>query len=212
MTFALQILSSVLLFHTSSSININTLINQINEEAKQLRSQHSYGHPGQGGKKEGATDKALTATGSEGGKKCHCKRNCHNCGKAGHWARECCSPKKEKDESTGTIATPSLSTSYKPENKPLGLANTITLHDFEEDGFWMAEEKVVDPMPVVSTEPDPMLSAPNEINVVLHPEGEKRDNQEETILTDSEWFGAVITLGDESNDQVCIELYDPGAT
>ena len=211
-TFVSQILFSALLINTSSSININALINQINEEAEWLKSRHSRRHLGQGEKKESATDKALTATGSEGGKK-HCQKgNCHNCGKARHWARECHSPKKEKNKSIGTMAVQSLSTSYKPENKPVGLANTITLHDFEGNGFWMAKEEVIDPMPLVSTEPDPMLGAPDEINVVPHPEGEERENQEETILTDNEWFGAAVIPGDESDNQVRIELYDLGAT
>jgi len=34
-----------------------------------------------------------------------------------------------------------LGTSSKPENKPVGSANVTIVHDFEGDGFWMAEEK-----------------------------------------------------------------------
>ena len=37
-TFALHITSVALLVHNAASINIDTLINQINEEAKQLKS------------------------------------------------------------------------------------------------------------------------------------------------------------------------------
>ena len=82
-TFALHILSSALIIHSSTSINIDTLINQINEEAKQLKSRCMQGHSSQGGKKDATTDEALAAT-SDNGKKQHRKGKCHNCSKPGH--------------------------------------------------------------------------------------------------------------------------------
>jgi hypothetical protein len=117
-TFASQILSSVLVIQSATPININALINLINEEAERLKSRRTRGHSGQGGKKDATTDEALAATSSEGGKKKHRKGNCHNCGKAGHWTRECRSPKKEKDDSAGTTAVQTSSTSHKLDNKP----------------------------------------------------------------------------------------------
>ena len=82
-----HILSSTQIVHGSTSINIDALINQICEEAKQLKIQCMKGQNNQGGKKD-SLDKALAATSSEGSKK-HCKGKCHNCGKPGHWVREC---------------------------------------------------------------------------------------------------------------------------
>ena len=53
------------------------------------------------------------------------------------------------------------STIYKPENKPMGSTNAITVHDYKGDGFWMAEEEAVNLAPIVSMDPDPMLGALN---------------------------------------------------
>jgi transposase InsO family protein len=205
-TFASQILSSVLVIQSAAPINIDALINLINEEAERLKSRRTRGHSGQGGKKDATTDEALAATSSEGGKKKRRKGNCHNCGKAGHWARECRSPKKEKDDSAGTTTAQTSSTSHKPDNKPVGSANAITVHDEEGDGFWMVEDEAVVPAPNVSAEPDPLLGAPDEIEDAPHRE------EEETILSEEEWLGAVITPGDETDNRIRVELYDSGAT
>ena len=78
----------------------------------------------------------------------------------GHWAKECRSPKKDREESAGTQTAQASSTTPKPENKPVGSANVI--YDFDGDGFWMASEEIVDCMHLVSTEPDPMLGATEE--------------------------------------------------
>ena len=56
---------------------------------------------GQGGKKD-PTDEALAATASNDGKRRRRKGKCHNCGKPGHWAKECRSLKKDKEENVGT--------------------------------------------------------------------------------------------------------------
>ena len=81
-TFTSHILSSALLVHGAKSVSIEALINQICEEADQLRTQHVKGQNNQGGKKD-SPDEALATTSTEGGKK-HCKGKCHNCGKPGH--------------------------------------------------------------------------------------------------------------------------------
>ena len=88
----------------------------------------------------------------------------------GHWAKECCSPKKDKEESAGTQSAQAQSTSSKPENKPVGLANVV-IHDSEGDGFWMATEEAPDRLHLASTEPDLMLGATND-NDTPHREGE----------------------------------------
>jgi hypothetical protein len=68
-TFASHLLSSALIVHGATSINIDALINQICEEAERLKSRNMHGNSGKGGKKDGTTDEALVATTSEDGKK-----------------------------------------------------------------------------------------------------------------------------------------------
>ena len=87
----------------------------------------------------------------------------------------------------------------------MGSANAVTAHDFEGDGFWMAEEAVVNPAPIVSAEPDPLLGALDGIEDAPHREGE------DTVSSKEEWIGAVITPADEDSG-TRVELYDSGAT
>src|SRR5258708_3784616 len=200
-TFASHILSSAHLVHGATSINTDALINQINEEVERLKIRHRHGQSSQGGKKE-ATDEALSVT--EGGKKKCRKGKCHNCGKMGHWAKECRSPKKNKDESAGTQAM--QTSSSKLENKPVGSANAAVVHDFEGDGFWMVKETAIDLAPLAIAELDPLLGALDNPEVMPHWEGE------ETML-EEELAGAIITHIEESEDnQIHIKLYDSGAT
>ena len=187
---------------SASPINLDTLINLICEKADRLKSRRAKG---QGGKKESTnTDEALSATASDDGKRRHCKGKCHNCGKMGHWAKECRSPKKDKEESASTQTAQAPSTSFKPENKPVGAANVI--YNFEGDGFWMATEETADCTYLVSAEPDLMLDTTNKSEDVPHREGEN-----ERDLGEDEWTAAVTSSAD--NDfRICTELYDSGAT
>src|ERR1700747_1444045 len=84
-TFASHLLSSALIVHGTTSVNIDALISQICEEADRLKSRRARG---QGGKKD-HTDEALSATASDDGRQWRRKGKCHNCGKMGHWAKEC---------------------------------------------------------------------------------------------------------------------------
>jgi zinc knuckle protein len=176
------------LVHGATSINTDALINQICEEAEQLKIQHGCGQSSQGGKKE-ATDEALAITNPESGKKRCCKGKCHNCGKTGHWAKECCSPKKDKDESAGTQAT--QMSSSKLENKPVGSANAAVVHDFDGNGFWMVKEAAINLAPLIIAEPDPLLGTLDDSEVALHQEGEK-------IMLEEELTGAAIMQVDET--------------
>ena len=99
--------------------------------------------------------------------------------------------------------TTQASTTYKPENKPVGSTNVI--YNFDNDRFWMAIEEAVDRTNLVNAEPDPMLGTINLINDMQHRE------REETELDEGELAGAVITPGDDDN-WICIELYNSGTT
>lgn len=122
-----------------------------------------------------------------------------------HWAKKCCSPKKDKEESAGTQSTQAQSTSSKLENKPVGLANMVT-HDSKGDGFWMATEEAPDRLHLTSTESDPMLGATNDNNAP-HREGEGMGDWG----GDEDWFGAIISSANEDH-HMHVELYDSGAT
>ena len=205
-TFASHLMSSALIVHGAKSINLDALTNQICEEADRLKSRRSKG---QGGKKD-STDEALSATASNDGKQRRRKGKCNACGKFGHWAKECRSSKKDKEESAGTKTAQASSTSTstsntsKPENKPVGSANVI--YDIEGDGFWMATDEAVDRTHLVCHEPDPMLGAPDDTAAAPHREGEEFDGPVEEELA-----GAVITQADEDH-RMRVELYDSGAT
>ena len=98
-TFASHLLSLAQIIRSSAAVDLDALVNQICEKANRLKSRHMKG--GQGGKKD-PTDEALAATASKDGKRQQHKGKCHNCGKPGHWAKECRSPKKDKEENVGT--------------------------------------------------------------------------------------------------------------
>jgi hypothetical protein len=125
-------------------LDTDTLINSVIEKSEHLKNWCTRGQQGQGRKpQEGNTDKALAATGSEGGCRKRQPGNCHNCGKPRHWVRECHKPKKKSENGKlsnalqGNSNAPQANTNTpaKSENKPVSLANTVVEHDFEGDGF-----------------------------------------------------------------------------
>ena len=120
-TFASHLLSSAAIIDKSASINLDSLVSHVCEEADRLKSRWAKG---QGGKWDPqVTDEALSATASDDWRRGRCKGKCHNCGRPGHWAKECHSPKKDKEEENA--GTQAVQASSKPKNRPVGLANTI---------------------------------------------------------------------------------------
>lgn len=198
MTFTSQLLSTAALVNQLATVDLDVLVCQINEKADRLKNCRAKG------KKDNTSDEALTATASED-VKCRCwKGKCHNCDKPGHWAKECQSPKKNKDDSASTQTAQTSSTSSKLVNKPVKSANVT--YDSEGDRFWMASEKAPDWTHLAAQEPDLMLGTPRNLEIAPHCEG-----KDEIQLRVDEMISAVITLT-EGNTQACIELYNSGTT
>jgi gag-polypeptide of LTR copia-type/Zinc knuckle len=179
---------------SNTTLTMTHLIQSISEEANHMKSHRTYHQQGPGkGKNVDTTDEALAVTSSSGSCNRRRKRrpgNCHNCGKAGHWARECCAPKKDESADTQSgQASPTTSTP-KPDNKSVGSANTVAYMDNEGDGFWMVEEanEEVAPVHTVSVEPDLILYAPDDLEV---PPADLDSLEEPFWGDDSEdWSGA----------------------
>ena len=215
--FAAQLLGSARV--SNSPLDTDALIEHICEEADRMKNRRGGGaqsHRG-GAKKEGV-DEALAATGSTD-RKGRKKGKCHNCGKPGHWARECRSPKKE--ESTTETSAQSSTTTPKTENKPVGSANAVTGYDSEGDGFWMVVESEDRAQPI-GADPDPLLqegeenAMPDAGTATAFVWGDPFDWDCEGDLGDwpseeGDMAAATITAAD-ANQGARIELYDTGAT
>src|SRR6266702_2850332 len=188
--FASGLLSSARLVHRASSIDTETLIDHICEEADRLRNRRAErGKPQSsqsGARSQAAGDDALAATGSEGNKKKRRKGKCHNCSKPGHWARECRSPKKEEKPAEDS---PMSDKAQKSDTKPVGSANAVVTLDEDTDGCWA---------------------------MVLASGGS--DLEEFDLIDKSDWLSeeeevaaaAITTVSDDRGERV--ELYDSGAT
>ena len=132
--FASGLLSSARLLG-STTVNTESLIDYICEEADRMKSRHAKSQNKDTAAKQKADgDQALAATGSEGKPKRR-KGKCHNCGKPGHWARECRSPKKEEKDGDNAPKPEKA----KPETKPVGSANAVTTNNEDADGCWAAK-------------------------------------------------------------------------
>jgi Zinc knuckle len=153
---------------SNTTLSMTHLIQSISKKADfmKLHCAHHQQGPGKG-KNVDTVDEALAVTSLSGNcdrQRKHHPGNCHNCGKAGHWARDCRTPKKEESVNTQSgQASPTTSTP-KPDNKPVGLANTVAYMDNEGDGFWMVEvaDEEVAPVHIVSAEPDLILYTPDD--------------------------------------------------
>ena len=91
-TFASHLLSSAQLVHGTSTVSLDDLVHLICEEADRLKSQRVGSQPSQGGKGKPETEVFIA---TEPGERRRRPGKCHKCGEEGHWARECCTPKRE---------------------------------------------------------------------------------------------------------------------
>jgi hypothetical protein len=218
--FALQLLSSTCLAHSSTAVDIKELIQAICEEADCLKIQHTN-HQTQGrDSKKGQTDEALAATNpSDNAGGCRrCKGKCHNCGKPGHWACECQSPKKEQSPQASSGAA-------KPENKPVGSTNVVVADDIEGDGFWMAIEEV-NHMQADHAEPDPFMGTPEQQKQEHEDAYAEFDSTEDIFMcdgpddwldegedcTDEEGMAGTVITPVEEDCTPRTKLYNSGAT
>ena len=155
MTFASHLLSFAMLAH--HVVDTDVLIDLICKEAERLKSlvRSQQGHEGRN-RREEATDEAIAATASRGGRRRR-RGKCHNCRKRGHGAREC-------PENAGVTQTSSGATT-QPENNPTGVANSLPVVVFEEDGSWMVNEEHTQ---IVGTEPNLISGLPGGPNADAH--------------------------------------------
>src|SRR5712672_207841 len=161
-TFTSQLLFSTLIIGPATSIDPEALHNQLCEEADRLKSRHACGQPDQGAKRE--TTKAFEATESDGRRQCRGK--CRKCGEEGHWARECCTPKREGN-ATAPATQASLGATAPPNTQHVGEAHTFLAIDTAEE-FWLVEEVEVAHTQMVSVEPDLTRGHPQDTATDAH--------------------------------------------
>jgi hypothetical protein len=143
--FTAQTLNSLTIAsrYTGKPVNMSELIDMVFKEADCAKICYAPKDQTGKGKTRSQTDEALTITDGNN-RKCH-KGKCHHCQKEGHWAYKCFTKKWEekaaKAQSSQAIqVSTSTSTSSKPENKPVGSANAITIDNSDDDSFWLIEE------------------------------------------------------------------------
>lgn len=139
-TFMSHILSSALIVQSTAPINIDTLINQICEEAERLKSQRPRRKSRQQGK-EATKVEVFAAKESKQGRRC--KGKSRNCGEDGHWARKWGTPKREGN-ATAPAAQPSLGATPPPNAHHVAEAHTFLAIDSAEE-LCLAKEEVAHP-------------------------------------------------------------------
>ena len=223
-TFASHLLSSALLAHGTSTVNLDALISQVCEEADRLKTRHTSSQPHQGKNKP----ETAVFVATEHGEKTQCTGKCHKCSEEGHWARECCTPKR-KGNATAPVAQASLGATPPPEAQHV-VGETHTVLDVDVAGeFWLAEEEVahaqiVDAEPdltwghlensaadahaqFVSAEPEPWLGKPDSLEDDAHAHLESAE-PEILMNTEEDWLqemeeeetAEVIAAVDEEKD------------
>ena len=238
--FTAHLLSSACLIHRTASVDTDTLITHICDEAERLENHHMRDQSNRGSTKEIQTDDDLAATGSDAGRNNQCRKGkSHNCGKPGHWPPECRSPKKEEGANGQAASSSSSGTASKPETNPVGSANIVATNDADDDrtvvaddanghGFWMVVEENASAQDI-SAQPVTLLNDPDEEqpdqvagahteSEEMHldwcaPEGWVRDNWADLLFEeDKEEACTVIIPATDKHSPPPTKLYDSGAT
>jgi hypothetical protein len=147
-TFASHLLSSALIVHGATSIDLDALVNQICEEADRLKSQRTRSQPSEGRKSKPETEVFMAA---EPGGRRRRRGKCHKCGEEGHWARECCTP--TEGNATAPAAQASLGATAPPKTQHVGEAHTVLDIAITRES-WLAEEEEVAHAQIVDAETD----------------------------------------------------------
>lgn len=185
--FASGILSSARLFSTTA-VDTETLIDHICEEADRLKNRRAKSQSkDHGAKSSAAGDDALAATRSESTKNKRRKGNCRNCGRPGHWARECRSPKKEEKPAEDNAKVDKADKAQKSESKPVGSANVVATPDEPEDECWAVD------LSFGVSDPDDIID-------------------ESDWLREEEETAAAVIMPVSGDGGERVELYDSGAT
>ena len=161
-TFASHHLSSALIVHGMASIDLDTLINLICEEEDRLKSRSMCEKLSQGGRNSPGTEEAFVATGPRRGLTRR-RGKCRRCGEEGHWARKCCTPKKEGNV-TVPAAQASLGATSPPKTQIVGETHTVLEIAGES---WLTKEEVVH-VQMVDTELDLTSGHPEDPHEVAH--------------------------------------------
>jgi hypothetical protein len=205
LTFVAQTLNSLTIAsrYTGKPVDMSELIDMVSEEADRTKTCCMPKDQTGKGKTESQNDKALTVT--DGNNRKRCKGKCHHCQKEGHWVRECFTKKWEEEAAkvqSSQAAQASLNTSAgtstsKPENKPVGSANIVTIDDDSDgDGFWAVED-VDTHMHIDYFEPNP------EISNMESDANNEASRMELTGAEDeqaSDWFGSDDQLASEGEE------------
>ena len=133
-TFASQLLSTARFTH--HAIDTETLIDPICEEAERLKNHRMRIQEGHGrcNNRQEVKDEAPSAGGSRGGRRRR-RGKCHNCGKEGHWARNCRIPKEERTTTAQAARWHASSgVTTQPETNLMGVARSLPITIVNEDG------------------------------------------------------------------------------
>jgi hypothetical protein len=160
---------------SSNPIDTDTLIGDICEEADRTKSRHSRDQHGKAETKQhNQTDEALATISDTNRRRKHHQGGCHNCGKAGHWAQDCHTSKKEE----GSTLEPAQATleqapaytlpATKTENKPVGSTNTAVAEDIKGNGFFTAIVEEVDHTQVECAVPDLLMGETDMLKEETH--------------------------------------------
>ena len=187
--------------YTGKPVDLSRFIDLVSEEADRVKACRAPKDQSGKGKNGSQNDEALAVT--DGNNKKRRKGKCHHCQKEGHWARECFTKKREEEAAkaqatsqaqSGQAAQASTSTS-KPENKPVGSANTVTFDDSDGDGFWVVEEEQIH---ALIYEPDPEPS-----DIESDDDDDEASRAELAGAEDEhalDWFGSDDQLATEGED------------